>query len=62
MWRRMAATYGMCCAEYIHEVVFAVLEFVEDYHAIGAYPAQDPEFPHMVVKDTVGAPVFLGLE
>jgi len=47
---------------YMHEVVFAVPEFVEDYHAIGAYPDQDPEFPHVVVKDTVGAPVFLGLE
>ena len=47
---------------YMHEVVFAVPQFVEDYHAIGAYPEQDPEFPHVVVKDTVGAPVFLELE
>jgi len=47
---------------YMHEVVFAVPEFVESYHAIGAYPEQDPKFPHVVVKDTVGAPVFLELE
>ena len=47
---------------YMHEVVFAVPKFVEDYHAIGAYPEQDPEFPHVVVKDTIGAPVFLELE
>jgi len=47
---------------YMHEVVFAVPEFVEDYHAIGAYSDQDPEFPHVVVKDTVGMPVFLELE
>ena len=47
---------------YMHEVVFAVPEFVEDYHTIGVYPEQDPEFPHVVVKDTVGAPVFLGLK
>ena len=47
---------------YMHEVVFAVPEFVEDYHAIGAYSDQDPEFPHVVVKDTVGMPVLLELE
>jgi hypothetical protein len=35
---------------------------VEDYHAIGAYVEQDPEFPHVVVKDTIGVPVFLELE
>jgi hypothetical protein len=47
---------------YMHEVVFAVPEFVEDYHAIGAYNDQDPEFPHVVMKDTIGMPVFLELE
>lgn len=47
---------------YMHEVVFAVPEFVEDYHAIGSYPDEDPDFPHVVVQDTVGAPVFLELE
>ena len=47
---------------YMHEVVFAVPEFVEGSHAIGAYPEQDPEFPHVVVKDTIGTPVFLELE
>jgi hypothetical protein len=47
---------------YMHEVVFAVPEFVEDYHAIGAYNDQDPGFPHVVVKDTIGAPMFLELE
>jgi len=34
---------------YMHEVVFAVPEFVEDYHAIGVYPEQNPEFPQVVV-------------
>jgi len=47
---------------YMHEVVFAVPEFVEDYHAIGSFPDEDPDFPHVVVQDTVGAPVFLELE
>ena len=47
---------------YMHEVVFTVPEFVEDYHAAGIYPDQDPEFPHVVMKDTIGEPVFLELE
>ena len=47
---------------YMHEVVFAVPEFVESYHAIGSYPDEDPDFPHVVVQDTVGAPVFFELE
>ena len=47
---------------YMHEEVFAVPKFVEDYHAIGVYPDQDPEFPHVVVKDTIGAPVILKLK
>jgi len=47
---------------YMHEVVFAVPQFVEDYHAIGAYPEQDPKFPHVVVQDTVGTLVLLELE
>jgi len=47
---------------YMHEVVFAVPKFVEDYHSIGVYPDQDTDFPHVVVKDTIGAPVFLELK
>jgi hypothetical protein len=47
---------------YMHEVVFAVPEFLEDYHAAGIYPDQDPEFPHVVVKDTIDEPVFLELK
>jgi len=47
---------------YMHEVVFAVPEFLEDYHAAGIYPDQEPEFPHVVMKDTIGEPVFLELE
>jgi len=47
---------------YMHGVVFAVPKFVEDYHAIGVYPDQDPEFPHVIVQDTISAPVFLELE
>jgi hypothetical protein len=47
---------------YMHEVVFAVPDFVEDYHAIGVYPEQDPEFPHVMVKDMIDTPMFLELK
>ena len=47
---------------YMHKVVFAVPEFLEDYHAAGIYPEQDPEYPHVVVKDTIGESVFLELK
>jgi hypothetical protein len=47
---------------YMHDVVFAVDEFVEGYHEIGAYPEQDPEFPDVVVDDTIGEPLYLELE
>lgn len=47
---------------YMQEVVFAVPEFLEDYHAAGLYPDQDPEFPHVVVEDTLGEPIFLELK
>lgn len=44
---------------YMHDVVFAVPAFVEMYHEIGASPEQDPEFPHVVVDDTFGHPIYL---
>ena len=47
---------------YMHEVVFAVPEFVEMYHKFGAYPDKDPDFPHVVVDDTIGEPVYLELK
>jgi len=47
---------------YMHDVVFAVDEFVESYHEIGAYPDQDPEFPDVVLDDTIGEPLYLELE
>ncbi|MCP4542192.1 MAG: DUF885 family protein [Chloroflexi bacterium] len=47
---------------YMHDVVFAVPEFVEMYHDIGVFPDQDPEFPRVIVDDVIGEPLFLMLD
>jgi len=47
---------------YMHKVVFAVPEFVAMYHDIGVFPDQDPAFPHVVVDDTIGEPLYLALD
>ncbi|MCK4471968.1 MAG: caspase family protein, partial [Anaerolineae bacterium] len=47
---------------YMHDVVFAVPEFVESYHDIGAFSDQDPTFPTVVVDDTIGEPLYLALD
>jgi len=47
---------------YMHDVVFAVPEFVEMYHDIGSYPDQDPAFPDVIVDDAIGEPLCLELE
>jgi hypothetical protein len=47
---------------YMHDVVFAVPEFVAMYHDIGSFADQDPTFPHVVVDDTLGQPLFLALD
>jgi len=44
---------------YMHEVVFAVPEFLEGYRQTGA--DQDPTFPDVVVDDTIGQPLYLTL-
>lgn len=44
---------------YMHEVVLVVPEFLEMYHKLGATPEDDPGFPHVVVGDAVGEPVYL---
>jgi pimeloyl-ACP methyl ester carboxylesterase len=46
---------------YFHQVVLAVPEFVEMYHDIGAFPEKDPDYPHAVVHDAIGAPLHLVL-
>ena len=47
---------------YMHDVVFAVPEFIAMYHEIGSYPDQDPDFPHVIVDDTIGEPLYLALD
>lgn len=47
---------------YMHDVVFAVPEFIAMYHEIGSYPDQDPDFPHVIVDDTIGEPLYLTLD
>lgn len=40
--------------EYMHDVVFAVPEFVEMYHEIGVEPEKDETFPDVIVDDGLG--------
>jgi 7,8-dihydropterin-6-yl-methyl-4-(beta-D-ribofuranosyl)aminobenzene 5'-phosphate synthase len=47
---------------YMHEVVFAVPQFVQDYHDIGVYPDEDPDFPDVVLSEEAGEPLYLNLE
>jgi hypothetical protein len=47
---------------YMHDVVFAVPEFVEGYHKAGVYPDKDPTFPHVVIDDAIGEPLYLTLD
>ncbi|MCJ7735033.1 MAG: caspase family protein [Anaerolineales bacterium] len=45
--------------EYMHKVVFAVPEFVENYHGLGVEPEKDESFPDVIVFDSIEEPVFL---
>lgn len=47
--------------EYMHEVVFAVPQFVEDFHTIGYEPEKDPTYPDVIVDDTIIEELFLDL-
>jgi len=46
---------------YMHEVVFAVPEFLEMFQKAG-FPTDDPEYPHVVMDDAIGEPIYLGLD
>jgi hypothetical protein len=47
---------------YMHDVVFAVPEFLEMYHTGGSSPEDDPTFPDVVIDDAVGHPLCLRLD
>jgi hypothetical protein len=48
--------------EYMHEVVFAVPEFVEMYHYLNVDPENDPTFPDVIIDDAIGEPLYLDLD
>jgi hypothetical protein len=47
---------------YMHEVVFAVPQFLAMYTELGASPENDPSYPHVVVDDAIGEPLPLALD
>jgi len=47
---------------YMHDVVFAVPEFVEDYHSIGVRPEEDKTFPDVIIDDAVEYPLNLSIQ
>ncbi|MGD2146355.1 MAG: M1 family metallopeptidase, partial [Anaerolineae bacterium] len=47
---------------YMHDVVFAVPQFLEMYHTGGGSPEEDPTFPDVIIDDAIGEPVCLRLE
>ena len=47
---------------YMHDVVFAVPEFLEMYHSGGSSPEEDPTFPDVIIDDAIGQPLCLTLE
>ena len=47
---------------YMRDVVFAVPEFLEGYHKAGVHPDKDLGFPHVVIDDTIGEPLYLTLD
>jgi hypothetical protein len=46
---------------YFHSVILVVTEFVDMFHAQALYPEQDPTYPHVIVDDSIGEPLFLTL-
>ena len=56
-----ASAAGINQRSYMHEFIFAVPEFLEQYNAYGIFPLENPDFPSVVVSDAIGEPVFLDL-
>jgi hypothetical protein len=48
--------------DYMHEVVFAVPEFVDDYHQLGVEPEKDEGFPDVIIQDWLGTELFFDLK
>jgi len=48
--------------DYMHNIVFAVPEFVEMYHGIGIEPEKDKSFPDVIMIDSVGEELSLEVQ
>lgn len=46
---------------YFHDVVLVVPEFVDMLHTEAIAPERDPTYPHVIVDDAIGKPLFLTL-
>lgn len=57
-----AQTAEVQARTYMHDVVFAVPEFVEMFNEAGYYPEQDPEYPDVIIDDAIGEPLYLALD
>jgi len=47
---------------YFHDVILVVPEFVDMFHAEAIAPERDPTYPHVIVDDAIGKPLFLTLD
>lgn len=47
---------------YFHEVVLVVPEFVTMFHVLTVAPERDPTYPHVIVDDAIGEPLFLTID
>lgn len=47
--------------KYMHEVVWAVPEFIEPYHQMGLHPEDDPLYPDVILTDTIAEPLYFEL-
>ena len=48
--------------DFMHNEVFANPDYIGWWHENNLYPDQDPGFPHVIVDDTIGEPVYLDLD
>jgi hypothetical protein len=47
---------------YMHDVVLTVPEFLNLFHENDKYPDRDPGYPHVVMDDAIGEPLYLSLD
>ena len=47
---------------YFHDIILVVPEFVDMLHTEAIAPERDLTYPHVIVDDTIGKPLFLLLD